>query len=129
MSGVVRLTTEETTFVSSETIETLRKGVAPECWSEFLEDVAFELTRDMASLERSVMLRDTSAAIAIAGRLGRSAGGVGLSDLAHVSFQMQDVLRQSDPVAVAAVLARVLRLSSVSLLALVQMEAPSETPS
>ena len=128
MTGVVRLITEEQSSVSIETVEALRAGVAPEFWSEFLEDVAFGLTRDLAALERAMVDRDANAAHKVVKRLAKAAAGVGLTELAHVTYQLEDVIAQRDPVATAAVAARVLRMGGQSLIALVQADTPPEVP-
>ncbi|MEL6583211.1 MAG: Hpt domain-containing protein [Pseudomonadota bacterium] len=124
MTGVVRLITEEPASVSIETVEALRSGVAPESWSEFLEDIAFGLTRDLACLERAMQERDRAAVEAVAHRLATAAASVGLHELAQVSYALRDVLEQQDPVATAALAARVLRLGGASLIALVAADEP-----
>ena len=127
MGCVIRLDAQNVQHISTQSVEDMRVTVPKGQWSEFLEDVTFALTRDMAAIARAIDDQDGGSARALAGQLQHAAAGVGLHELAYVSKALADVIDRRDVVASAALAKRLMRVGSASLVALVGAER-GETP-
>ena len=128
MTSVVRLNGCAVPAVSSEAIEEILDHIPRAAWADFLGDVTFALTRDMAALERAFEQNDLDEGIAITQRVSEAAAGVGLHELASVAQSLCEVLDVDDQVAAAALAARLLRFGAASLVALVATRPKEPSP-
>ena len=96
-------------------ISILRQSLGDRRCREVVEEVVFQLTDRMSQLDEALTSGDCRKGEAIASRLASLSEQVGLADFARVARDLQHCLRVNDAVALAAVTARLMRLSEDSL--------------
>lgn len=112
---LVNFASQEAAKLDGERIQLLRRSLGDQRCREIIAEVVFHLTDRMALLAEAVRTGNRAEARALASRLGGLAEQVGLTHFAKVARDLRGCLASDDPVAVAAVHARLGRIAERSL--------------
>lgn len=112
---LVDFAAEETAKLDGERIQVLRRSLGDQRCREIIAEVVFHLTDRMSMLGDALERGDRAEAKALTSRLAGLAEQVGLSMFAQVARDLSACLRAEDPVATAAVRARLARIAERSL--------------
>lgn len=112
---LIDFASQEATPLDGERIQLLRRSLGDQRCREIVGEVVFHLTDRMALLTEALRAGDRAEAKALTSRLGGLAEQVGLSLFAKVTRDLHLCLRGEDPVAIAAVHARLGRIAERSL--------------
>ena len=93
----------------------LRQSLGDQRCREIVSEVVFHLTDRLGLLAQAMAAGDAAEALVLASRLASLSEQVGLSDFARVARDLGGCLAAGDPVATAAVEARLMRLGEDSL--------------
>jgi hypothetical protein len=105
----------EDAALDTSRIVVLRQSLGDRRCREVVEEVVFHLTDRLAMLRRALELGDVAEAQVLAARLASLSEQVGLADFARVGRALAICLAAGDPIATAAVGARLMRLGEDSL--------------
>ena len=112
---LVDFAAQETARLDGERIQVLRRSLGDQRCREVIGEVVFHLTDRMSMLGEALGRGDEVEAKALTSRLAGLAEQVGLSMFAQVARDLSACLRAEDPVAIAAVRARLERVAERSL--------------
>jgi hypothetical protein len=116
---VFRLASHEDAVLDPSRIEVLKQSLGAERCREVVEEVVFHLTDRLTRLEDALRAQDVAESIRLATRLASLSEQVGLADFARVSRDLGACLDAGDPIATAAVAARLMRLAENSLFSVI----------
>lgn len=116
---LLNLLRKERMAVDAQCIVLLRRSLGAHRTREILEEVVFHLTDRMGLLNRAIEAGDAQEARALAGRMAAMSEQVGLLGFARVARDLGGCLDKRDPVAAAAVAARLGRLADNAVIRLI----------
>lgn len=116
---LLKIIDNERMMVDARSVAALRKSLGPHRTREILEEVVFHLTDRLGLLNRALEAGDAPQARALAGRMAAMSEQVGLLGFARVARDLGACLDRRDPVASAAVAARLSRLSDCAVIRLI----------
>jgi len=108
-------TSHEDAVLDTTRISILRQSLGDQRCREVVEEVVYHLSDRISLLQGALETGDAAEALALASRLASLSEQVGLSEFARVARDLCACIETPDPVAVAAVGARLVRLSEESL--------------
>jgi hypothetical protein len=110
-----KFTSHEAANLDGDRIQLLRRSLGDQRCREIISEVVFHLTDRMTLLGAALTSGDRAEAKALTSRLAGLAEQVGLSLFAEVARDLHLCLRAEDPIAIAAVHARLGRIAERSL--------------
>ena len=114
-----QIATREDAMLDTGRIVVLRQSLGDQRCREVVSEVVFHLTDRLGLLQAALDTGDGADAQALASRLASLSEQVGLSDFARVARDLGTCLEAGDPVATAAVAARLMRLGEESLFSVI----------
>lgn len=112
---VYQCAAHECVVLDTTRIMVLRRSLGDQRTREVVEEVVFHLADRLSLLTEALGVDDRAEAQALAGRLASLSEQVGLATFAGVARDLDHCLTAGDPVATAAVAARLGRLADESL--------------
>lgn len=106
-------------------IQVLRQSLGDQRCREIIAEVVFHLTDRLTLLNAALSAGERAEARALASRLAGLAEQVGLVRFAQVARDLRDCLRAGDPIAEAAIAARLGRLAESSLCGVMRHADPA----
>ena len=110
-----QIASREDAALDTGRILVLRQSLGDQRCREIVSEVVFHLTDRLGLLAQAMAAGDAAEALVLASRLASLSEQVGLSDFARVARDLGRCLAAGDPVATAAVEARLMRLGEDSL--------------
>lgn len=105
----------EVTALDTSRIVLLRQSLGDQRCREIVEEVVFHLTDRLRLLEAALGSGDIAEVLALSTRLAGLSEQLGLADFARVARNLHHCADSKDPIATAAVGARLIRLGEESL--------------
>jgi hypothetical protein len=112
---VYNFASHEDAVLDTTRILVLRQSLGDQRCREVIEEVVFHLTDRLSLLQKALADENRPEAHVLSSRLASLSEQVGLADFARVARDLADCLKSEDPVATAAVAARLIRLGEESL--------------
>ena len=115
MADVIELMAREDTVLDTGRLLVLRQSLGDQRCREVVEEVVFHLTDRISLLQKALKNGDRPEARTLALRLASLSEQLGLTDFARVARDVAGRIDAGDPVALAAVAGRLIRLGEDSL--------------
>jgi hypothetical protein len=116
---VYRIASHEDAVLDTTRILVLRQSLGDQRCREVVEEVVFHLSDRMGLLKTALAEANAAEAQMLASRLASLSEQVGLADFARVARDLCACLAAGDPIATAAVGARLIRLGEDSLFSVI----------
>jgi hypothetical protein len=115
VAQVYKFASHEDAVLDTTRILVLRQSLGDQRCREVIEEVVFHLTDRLSLLQKALDAENRPEAHVLSSRLASLSEQVGLADFARVARDLGDCLKSEDPIATAAVAARLIRLGEESL--------------
>lgn len=115
VAQVYKFASHEDAVLDTTRILVLRQSLGDQRCREVIEEVVFHLTDRLSLLQKALDAENRPEAHVLSSRLASLSEQVGLADFARVARDLSDCLKSEDPIATAAVAARLIRLGEESL--------------
>jgi hypothetical protein len=115
VAQVYKFASHEDAVLDTTRILVLRQSLGDQRCREVIEEVVFHLTDRLSLLQKALEAENRPEAHVLSSRLASLSEQVGLADFARVARDLGDCLKSEDPIATAAVAARLIRLGEESL--------------